>query len=196
MTLARLQNMTGNPGIQNTILVPPGAAHVIVGNGASIPVTHTGTISVPTSTDPLQLKNVLVCPSLIKNLVSVHALTHDNPITIDFDAFGFSVKDLRTRTVLLQCDSTGALYPLCVGATDGHHSLAATTSSKLWHARLGHLSDSSLNTLLRSFPFSCSRLDNHSCHACRLGKHVRLPFASSNNIASKAFEIVICGPPW
>jgi hypothetical protein len=58
-------------------------------------------ISVPTSAAPLQLHNVLVCPSLIKNLVSVRALTRDNPVTVEFDVDGFSVKDLRTGTVLL-----------------------------------------------------------------------------------------------
>jgi transposase InsO family protein len=62
----------------------------------------------------------------------------------------------------------------------------------LWHARLGHLSDSSLTKLLRSFPFTCSRLDHHSCHACRLGIHVRLPFTSSNKVANRAFELLHC----
>jgi hypothetical protein len=70
------------------------------------------------------------------------------------------------------------LYPLRTTPTNQHHSFAVTTSSKIWHARLGHLSDSSLTTLLRSFPFICSRLDGHSCHASRLGNHVRLPFIS------------------
>jgi hypothetical protein len=105
-------HMTGHLGIPNSHPLPVGSSHVVVGNGASLPVTHTGAITVPTSAAPLALRNVLVCPSLIKNLVSVHALTRDNPVTVEFDAFGFSVKDLRTGTVLLRCDSTGDLYPL------------------------------------------------------------------------------------
>jgi histone deacetylase 1/2 len=184
--------MTGPPGIQNSHPLPPGSAHVIVGNGASLPVTHTGALSVPTIAAPLHLHNVLVCPSLVKNLVSVRALTRDNPVTVEFDAFGFSVKDLRTKTVLLRCDSSGELYPLRTSAAAQHQSLVVTTNSRLWHAHLGHLSDSSLNTLLRSFPFNCSRLDDHSCHACRLGKHVRLPFSSSNKVAGRSFELLHC----
>jgi hypothetical protein len=185
-------HMTGANGIPHTHPVPPGSAHVIVGNDASLPVTHTGAIFVPTTSAPLHLNNVLVCPSLIKNLVSVRALTRDNPVTVEFDAFGFSVKDLQTGTVLLRCDSSGELYPLRATADTQHHSLVVTTSSKLWHARLGHLSDSSLTRLLRSFPFTCTRLDDHSCHACRLGKHVRLPFSASNKVASRSFALLHC----
>ncbi|GKC46602.1 ribonuclease H-like domain-containing protein, partial [Tanacetum coccineum] len=31
---------------------------------------------------------------------------------------------------------------------------------------------------------------SHLCHACQLGKHVRLPFASSESIVTRSFEIV------
>jgi hypothetical protein len=183
--------MATHPGISSCRPLPSDSAHVIVGNGAPLNVTHTGTMSFSTNTDHIHLNNVLVCPSLIKNLVSVRALTRDNPVTIEFDAFGFSIKDLRTRTVLLRCDSSGELYPFRSSSTI-HHSLAVDTSSVLWHARLGHLSNGSLSTFLRSFPFSCSRLDNHLCHACLLGKQVRLPFTCSNNVASRPFKLLHC----
>jgi hypothetical protein len=97
-------HMTDNTGISHSQPVPPSSAHVIVGNGDSLPVTHTGTLSIPTSATRLRLHNVLICHSLVKNLVSVRALTRDNPVTVEFDALGFSVKDLRTGTVLLRCD--------------------------------------------------------------------------------------------
>ncbi|GKA44179.1 hypothetical protein Tco_0736903 [Tanacetum coccineum] len=35
----------------------------------------------------------------------------DNNCIVEFDAFGFPVKDFMTRWVLLRCDSTGDLYP-------------------------------------------------------------------------------------
>jgi hypothetical protein len=78
-------HMTGHPGIPCSQSVPPGSAHVIVGNGASLPVTHTGSISIPTASAHIHMRNVLVCPSLVKNLVSVRALTRDNPVTVEFD---------------------------------------------------------------------------------------------------------------
>ncbi|GKC84140.1 hybrid signal transduction histidine kinase M, partial [Tanacetum coccineum] len=36
----------------------------------------------------------------------------DNYCTVEFDAFGFSVKEFITRRMLLRCDSTGDLYPV------------------------------------------------------------------------------------
>jgi hypothetical protein len=60
--------------------------------------------------DPLLLNNVLVSPTLIKNLVYVRALTRDNPITIEFDNLGFYVKDRRTTREILRCNSDEDLY--------------------------------------------------------------------------------------
>ncbi|GJS44884.1 ribonuclease H-like domain-containing protein [Tanacetum coccineum] len=85
---------------------------VHVGDGKSIPVTNTGHSIIPSHHRPLHLHNVLVTPNIIKNLISVRQFTRDNNCTIEFDAFGFSVKDYLTRHILLRCDSSGDLYPV------------------------------------------------------------------------------------
>ena len=51
------------------------------------------------------MSNVLISPELVTNLVSVRRLTHENPLTVEFDGVGFSVKYARTRMVLHRCDS-------------------------------------------------------------------------------------------
>jgi hypothetical protein len=33
-----------------------------------------------------------------------------------------------------------------------------------------------LSKILASFQFTCNKSHSTTCHACRLGKHVRLPF--------------------
>ena len=81
-----------------------------MGNGASMPVTHQARTFIPTATHPLHLNDVLISPSLIKNLISVHRLTRDNNVSIEFDPVGFSIKDLRTRAEMLRCESMGDLY--------------------------------------------------------------------------------------
>jgi hypothetical protein len=95
---------------------------ITVGNGASMPVTHRASSSIPTSKSPLLLNNVLVSPSLVKNLISVRALTRDNNVSIEFDPLGFSVKDLPTRSVILRCDNCGELYPLVPAALELHNA--------------------------------------------------------------------------
>nr|GEX08689.1 hybrid signal transduction histidine kinase M [Tanacetum cinerariifolium] len=74
---------------------------VHVGDGNSIPVINTGDCTIPSAYRPLHLHNVLVTPNIIKNLIYVRQFTRDNNCTIEFDAFGFSVKDFWTRHILL-----------------------------------------------------------------------------------------------
>ncbi|GJS46153.1 hypothetical protein Tco_0596274 [Tanacetum coccineum] len=97
---------------------------VAVGDGRFIPVTNSGHRVLSTPFRPLRLNNVLITPNIVKNLISVRQFVRDNSCTVEFDLFGFSVKDFITRRVLLRCDSTGELYPLsrlmiaCFGVSD------------------------------------------------------------------------------
>lgn len=102
---------TNSGNLHNSFPVQPSTS-VTVGNGARLPVSHSTSTSIPTSNSPLHLNQVLVSPSLVKNLISVHKLTRDNNVSIEFDPHGSSVKDIPTRTVMLRCESSGDLYPL------------------------------------------------------------------------------------
>ena len=83
------------------------------------------------------MSNVLVSPDLVMNLVSVRHLTCENPLTVEFDGVGISVKDARTRMVLHLCDSLDELYPVHAGASTST-PVALAASVYLWHAHLGH----------------------------------------------------------
>ncbi|GJR46729.1 ribonuclease H-like domain-containing protein [Tanacetum coccineum] len=108
---------------------------ILVGDGHSIPVTNTGHSILPTPLKSLHLNNVLITPHVVKILILVREFVRDNNCTIEFDAFGFSVKDFMTRRVLLICDSTGDLYPI----TDPYPILHVfLVSQHTWHQRLGH----------------------------------------------------------
>nr|GEV26938.1 ribonuclease H-like domain-containing protein [Tanacetum cinerariifolium] len=111
---------------------------VIVRNGSSIPVTHCGHVQIHNPYRPLHLRNVLVTPNSIKNLVSVRKFTTDNKCSIDFDPYGFTVRDYNTRQTLLRCDNTGDLYPLHVVASA---FALLTNNHSLWHQHLGHPGD-------------------------------------------------------
>ncbi|XP_020194052.1 uncharacterized protein [Aegilops tauschii subsp. strangulata] len=66
---------------------------IIVGDGSTLPITHVGHTSFPSTSMPITLSNIFVSPHLIKNLVSVRCLTRENPVTVEFDELGFCVKD-------------------------------------------------------------------------------------------------------
>ncbi|XP_062230184.1 uncharacterized protein LOC133927815 [Phragmites australis] len=70
---------------------------IVVGNGHSLPVTHTGSMCIPTNHSPLHLHDILVSPHLIKNLISIRSLTRDNFVYVEFDPSGFFVKGLEPR---------------------------------------------------------------------------------------------------
>ncbi|XBI34044.1 hypothetical protein VPH35_119895 [Triticum aestivum] len=85
-------------------------------------------------------------------------------------------RDLRTRTVILRCDSEGDLY-LVAGASSTRSALpfAGVVTTDLWHQRLGH----SGRAPIAGFEFACTPSSTHSCRACRLDKHTWLPFQQS-----------------
>ncbi|GKB42630.1 hypothetical protein Tco_0887572 [Tanacetum coccineum] len=105
-------HLANNTGILTSFSNSSIYPYVFVGNGHSIPVTHTGHSFLNTSSKPLHLNHILVTPHIIKNLISVRQFTRDNDVSIEFDAYGFSVKDYQTGRLLLRCDSTGDLYPV------------------------------------------------------------------------------------
>ncbi|GJY90096.1 ribonuclease H-like domain-containing protein [Tanacetum coccineum] len=131
---------------------------------------------------------------LTLNMDTVRQFTRDNNCTVEFDAFGFSVKDYFTRHILLRCDSSGDLYPVTQPSPIPHALLSISPTT--WHQRLGHPGEEVFRSLVSRQFISCNKdKSSHVCHACQLGKHVRLPFSSSNSIVSRSFEIVVPKPP-
>nr|GEW73991.1 ribonuclease H-like domain-containing protein [Tanacetum cinerariifolium] len=115
-----------------------------VGDSNSIPVTNTGHSIIPSYHRPLHFHNVLVTPNIIINLIFVRQFTRDNNCTIEFDAFGFSVKDFLTRHILLRCDSSGDLYSVTKPST--LPAAFVSSGSTTWHQRLGLPGDEVLRT--------------------------------------------------
>ncbi|GJY81730.1 ribonuclease H-like domain-containing protein [Tanacetum coccineum] len=177
-------SITSPSDVFNTCIYPS----VSVGDGHTIPVTNTGHSILPTPHRPLHLNNVLITPHIIKNLIYVRQFVRDNNCTVEFDAFGFSIKDFMTRRVLLRCDSTGDLYPIMQPSPIPH---AFLTSQHTWHQRLGHPGSEVLRRLVSRNLISCNKEKPPVLfHACQLGKHVRLPFVSSNTSVTSRFDIV------
>ncbi|GJT57250.1 ribonuclease H-like domain-containing protein [Tanacetum coccineum] len=161
---------------------------VIVGHGSSIHVTHSGHIQILNPYRPLHLKNVLVTPNIIKNLVYVRKFTTDNKCSIDFDTYGFNVRDYHTRQTLLHCDNTGDLYHLHVAASA---FVLLTNNHSLWHQCLGHPGDNVIQTLSsRGLVSYNKQYTQHLCRACQLGKQTKLPFQRSTSIVTSPFDII------
>ncbi|GKB21569.1 ribonuclease H-like domain-containing protein [Tanacetum coccineum] len=161
---------------------------IIVENRSSIPVTHSGHVQIPNPYRLPHLRNVLVTPNIIKNLVLVRKFTTDNKCSIDFDPYGFTVRDYHTRQTLIRCDSTGDLYPLHVAASA---FALLTNNHSLWHQRLGHPGDAVIHTLSSRGLVSYNKQNTqHLCRACQLGKQTKLSFQRSTTIVTSPPDII------
>ncbi|GJU57345.1 putative ribonuclease H-like domain-containing protein [Tanacetum coccineum] len=90
-------------------------------------------------------------------------------------------QDFITRRVLLRCDSMGELYPITKPSTIPH---AFLTSQYTWR----HPGSEVLRRLVSSDSISCNKEKLPVlCHACQLGKHVKLPFVSSSSSVTSRF---------
>lgn len=90
-----------------------------------------------TDTSSIQLRNVLISPYLIKNLLFVRQIFRDSPESVEFAAFVFSVKDIHTMVLILQYDSTGDLYSVPSFPSLVSHPFADVVMSDLMHQHLG-----------------------------------------------------------
>jgi hypothetical protein len=178
---------------------PPSLVHpssIIVDHGSALPVTSVGDSVLP---EPFYLNDALIAPDLIQSLLSVHYFTADNSCSMEFDPFGMSVKDHTTRCVLARYDSTSPLYTVTLPTLTTptlrvvSYALVITASSTTCHRRLGHPGPDVLSKLSSSSAITCPRdRDDSLCHACQLGRHVRLPFLSSSTRVVQPFDLVHC----
>nr|GEZ52638.1 ribonuclease H-like domain-containing protein [Tanacetum cinerariifolium] len=96
--------------------------------------------------------------------------------------------DFMTRRVLLLCDSMGDLYPITAPSPIPH---AFLVSHHTCHQRLGHRGSEVLRRLVSHKFISCNKEKPLVlCHACQLGKHVRLLFASFDTVVTSCFDII------
>jgi hypothetical protein len=167
---------------------------VVVGNGATLPISHTGILS-PTSS--LTLKDVVVVPGLTKNLISISKLISGFPFSITFTNNRFIIQNLVTRKVVATGRRENDLYVL----ERRHHSLLSVFSNNcprasfdVWHARFGHVSHSIISLLNKKRQLCVTSLlpTPTICSSCQLAKSHRLPFQHNDKRASHVLDLIHC----
>lgn len=170
-----------------------GSDGVVIGNGANLPITHTGSLSLKTPSRDFTLNNILYTPSMQKNLISVNQFCKTNNTSVEFFPNMFQVKDLPTGTPVLTAPVNGNMYEWPTAQSCAPTALAATHSSSLdWHHRLGHPAFPILQKISSSFSpgFSCRNLHSYHCNACSINKSHKLPFHDTSITSSRPLQIV------
>jgi len=163
-----------------------GSDAVMVGNGDFLPITHTGSTTLPGSSGILPLKDVLVCPNIGKSLLSVSKLTRDYPCSINFDCDYVCVTDKATKRLLAQGNNSNGLYVLKDSPVHAFYSSRQQTMSEdIWHMRLGHPNQEVLQYLHKNKAVNINKSSKGICEACQFGKSSRLPFSSSCSTTSR-----------
>ena len=171
-----------------------GKDRVVIGNGVSLPITHTGTIS---PTPSLELLDVLVVPRLTKNLLSISKLTFDFPLVVTFTNNFFSIQNRQTGRVVATGKRDSGLYVLECGNSAFIFVLknkALHASYDLWHAHLGHVSHSVISLLNKNgHLYFTSLLSSPSlCDTCQITKNHRLPYSRNERRSSHVLDLIHC----
>ncbi|XP_076909898.1 uncharacterized protein LOC143567334 [Bidens hawaiensis] len=149
------RHVTDNQGMIHHPDLFPVNTKLLVGNGQYLPIEGSGTGYLPIHNRTYILPNILYSPHIIKNLLSVRRFTRDNNVSIEFDPFGFSLKDLKTGRLHSRHNSTGDLY-LVTAPTLPPQACSLTAATLPWHDRLGHPGKQVFDILSRIFGLSCN----------------------------------------
>ena len=84
-------HMTSDSEVVDQPALYSGNERVMVGNGQSLAISHTGSISSLIPFSSLLLSNVLVVPGIKKNRISISQLTKDNNYLVTFSSSSFTI---------------------------------------------------------------------------------------------------------
>ncbi|KAM2714488.1 hypothetical protein EV2_044230 [Malus domestica] len=179
--------MVYSPSLMTTS-VPVYNRQVHLPNHALADVTHIGTVHL---SNDLILHNVLCVPSFKLNLISVSKLTNTSSCFVIFTDKMCLLQGQRSGKMIGTGTEREGLYYLdnVMKTTCNSASIVASSSSQLWHQRLGHLSNTTLrhlSTCIKNLNF-CSIDD---CLICPLAKQTRAPFPLSSITTKAPFELI------
>lgn len=181
---------------------------VSIADGKSINAYFSGTVNLKFKTGKIiKLCDVLFIPEFKFNLLSATKLT-DEHCSIQLCDNQVKILQLSDNSILGDGQKVNGLYIL--NAVPTIHSILLSAASdvnesnnnlQIWHARLGHASNSMIQTLCKqSLVTGLDLTDSHDncfCEICLLSKKKRFPFPRSSSTSSHPLQLVhsdIAGP--
>ncbi|KAK9951723.1 hypothetical protein M0R45_007159 [Rubus argutus] len=165
-----------------------GPHNVFMGNGDSMPISHTSNLPISLGSSHFSLRDVFRIPSIRKNLLSVARFTKDNHVVFLFAPDFYQIYCLLSGRLLFQGPCKDGLYPLRLSHTSSNPQALAAIHSSIWHNRLGHPSSDVLSRLSSSIGSKLSF--RQFCRECALSKSQKLPFDSNKMIIDSPFYII------
>jgi hypothetical protein len=186
--------------LQNLSIQQPfqGDETVAVGNGNGLQIQNTGSSTFQTPFSNIVLKNILHCPKVSANLLSINRFCIDNHCYFILTGSSYFIKDILTGATLLEGPSEAGLYPIYLKRTSLNKCRGLTAflgikaTFDVWHSRLGHPADPIVHRLVtsQSLPVSGTLVKSHLCSSCQLGKCKKLPFTESTRESTSPLQII------
>ena len=176
-----------------------------VGNGTRVDAKAVGTylLKLP-SGETLELKNCLYLPVCIKNLISVSMLLKDG-YRVVFDKLNGSV--FMNKRMICHANVNDGLFPLfldasinCVkkDALGSKRSRETVNPIKMWHLKLGHISQDRIHKLSKDgYLESLGSDPMPTCESCLKGKMTKTPFGGQRTRVTELLGLIhtdVCGP--
>ena len=165
---------------------------LIMSSGVGMRIKHTGQSAICTPNRDLHLSNILHVPDAKKNLVSVHRLTSDNNVFLEFHPNFFLVKDRDTKSTLLKGPCHKGLYPIPSSSASKQVFGVNKLSIDRWHSRLGHPAIPIVEKVLKNseLPYLFDSNNNSVCNACQQAKSHQLPYPKSTSISTQPLQLI------
>lgn len=131
--------MTPDPDILSSSMPYFGTNKIFVSNDNLLSVTQIGETELNAPSRSFNLKDVLIVPSIKRNLLFVHKFCDDNSSSFEFDSIGFCVKDKkpgRSSSNAVHWDDTLPSRPSNVASVRNKKTTLFASKfnkSNLWH---------------------------------------------------------------
>nr|KYP63396.1 Retrovirus-related Pol polyprotein from transposon TNT 1-94 [Cajanus cajan] len=197
-----------------------GTKHIAMANGQGTSITAIGSTVFRSPLNPstvLCLKNLLLVPTLTKNLISVSKFVKDNNVYFVFYPHSCFVKSQDLNEALLEGklgeDGLYHFHPVfaetnsnsggnskhlafpnsspCIFVSEQCKNVVSNTY-KQWHLRLGHPHHDALIKALQLCNIRIPHINKTSnfCDSCCVAKSHKLPSKTSTTVYSKPLELV------
>ncbi|KAF3777916.1 Retrovirus-related Pol polyprotein from transposon TNT 1-94 [Nymphaea thermarum] len=105
-------HVTGETGNLSSVFPYLDKGSAVTGDGSHHTITHVGNAQISMGSSFIPLKNVLVVPSVKKNIVSVSKLIDDTHSSVEFTPSFVYVKDAQTKRTFAEGTRKGNMYVL------------------------------------------------------------------------------------
>ncbi|KAL3623657.1 hypothetical protein CASFOL_032473 [Castilleja foliolosa] len=162
---------------------------VVLGNDGVCTIKGTGSIRFKLSSgEERLLTSVCYVPDLRRNLISVGML---DDLGYDIKASQGRIKILKGSLVMLKGIKKNEIYILEGKVIVGYASVAVNDMTRLWHSRLGHISERGLNEMNKQGLFGKDTTKKlEFCENCVLGKSKRVKFESAVHNTNEVLEYI------